>query len=352
MNLDTAHPVRYGLTSVPTLRNSAIQEYSYQRSDGDVDDVAVRQRKRRQMKPTGRKSHRIWQGLISEVSAHPSSANAEHSIRSPGEDEPGDASAILDATHQVGRGLVSEVLTLRSSAKAECSYQGVDNDEGGICRVNMIRVHRRQEEEQEEPKFGESRARPLQGAHSGRPSGSSEVRGVGQDRRKRPSRFTQNRKLPEVPSSVTSSGERYDRTGQNRDARPKSSTLVPEVGYNSCYSDTHGSRYSPVDDNPVREADRIYPGDNPVDPWNKAMYSILEPSDHRGPELDNAEGSTAHQRYHEVLDEGFGRSRERLRNDGSPMRAEQGFGRSRRPLSKVEFRENLDRPLKSTATIL
>ena len=40
-------------------------------------------------------------------------------------------------------------------------------------------------------------------------------------------------------------------------------------------------------------------------------------------------------------DEGFCRSRERLRNDGSPMRAEQGFGRSRRPLSKVEFREDL-----------
>ena len=61
------------------------------------------------MKPTGRKGHRIWQGLLSE-------AKAEYSIRSPGEDEPGDASAILDATHQVGRGLQSEVLTLPSSA--------------------------------------------------------------------------------------------------------------------------------------------------------------------------------------------------------------------------------------------
>ena len=211
---------------MPTFRSSAVPEYSYQRSDGDLDDVAVRQRKRRQMKPTGRKGHRIWQGLISEVSAHPSSAKAEHSIRSPGEDEPGDASAILDATHQVGRGLVSEVLTLRSSAKAECSYQGVDKGGGGICRVNLIRVHRRQEEEQQqEPKFGESRAAPLQGADSGRPSGSCEVRGVGQGRSEGPSMFMQNRKLPEVPSSATSSGERYDRTGQNRDARPKSSTV-------------------------------------------------------------------------------------------------------------------------------
>ena len=225
--LNTRHPVGYGLTSaVPTLRSSARLEYSDQGSDGDVDDVAVKQQKRQQIKPTRRQCHRIWQGLKSEVSAHPSSTKAEHSIRSPGEDEPGEASANLDAIHQVGRGLVSEVLTLRGSAKAECSYQGVDNGGGGICRVNMIRVHRRQEEEQKEPKFGESRAAPLQGADSGRPSGSSEVRGVGQDRSKRPSMFTQNRKLPEVSSSETSSGERYDRTGQNRDARPKSSTNV------------------------------------------------------------------------------------------------------------------------------
>ena len=33
VNLDTAHPVGYGLTSVPTLRSSALPEYSYQRSD-------------------------------------------------------------------------------------------------------------------------------------------------------------------------------------------------------------------------------------------------------------------------------------------------------------------------------
>ena len=189
VNHDAAHPDGYGLTSaVPTLRGSAEPEYSYQslRSDGDVDDVAVRQRKRRQMKPTRRKGHRIWQGLISEVSAHPSSAKAEHSIRSPGEDEPGDASANLDATHQVGRGLVSEVLTLQSSAKAECSYLRIDNGGGGICRVNMIRVHRRQEGEQKEPKFGNSQAALLQGADSERPSGSSEVRGKGQERRMGP----------------------------------------------------------------------------------------------------------------------------------------------------------------------
>ena len=119
VNLNTRHPVGYGLTSaVPTLRSSAEPEYSDQRSDEGVDDVAVRQRKRQQMKPTGRKGHRIWQGLISAVPTQPSSANAEHSIRSPGEDEPGDASANLDATHQVGRGLVSEELTLRSSTKS------------------------------------------------------------------------------------------------------------------------------------------------------------------------------------------------------------------------------------------
>ena len=58
--------------------------------------------------------------------------------------------------------------------------------------------------------------------------------------------------------------------------------------------------------------------------------------------MDRAEGGPAYQRYHEVLDKGFCRSRERLRNDGSPMRAEQGFGRSRRPLSKIEFREDVE----------
>ena len=166
-----------------------------------------------------------------------SSAKAGHRFRSPNEDETGDASAKLDATHQVGRGLVSEVLTLRSSAKAERSYQGVDNGGGDICRVNMIRVHRRQEEPKE-PKFGESRAAPLQGADSGRPSGSSQVRGMGQERRMGPggahlnddyglSMFTQNQKSLDVPYSVTSSEGRYDRTGQNKDARPKSSTCIP-----------------------------------------------------------------------------------------------------------------------------
>ena len=98
----------------------------------------------------------------------------------------------------------------------------------------MIRVHRRQEEPKE-PKFGESRAAPLQGADSGRPSGSSQVRGMGQERRMGPggahlnddygsSMFMQNRKSLEVPYSVTSSEGRYDRTGQDKDARPKSST--------------------------------------------------------------------------------------------------------------------------------
>ena len=54
---------------------------------------------------------------------------------------------------------------------------------GDVFRVNMIRIHERQDEERNEPKFGSSRAAPPQGADSGRPSGSSEVRGVGQERR-------------------------------------------------------------------------------------------------------------------------------------------------------------------------
>ena len=39
------------------------------------------------------------------------------------------------------------------------------------------------------------------------------------------SMFMQNQTSPEVPYSVTSSEERYGRTGQNRDHRPKSSTV-------------------------------------------------------------------------------------------------------------------------------
>ena len=96
-----------------------------------------------------------------------SSAKPEHSIRSPEEDEPGDASANLRATRQVGCGLASEGLTLRSSTKSEYSNQGSDSGEGDVFRVNMIRVHGRQEEERNEPKFGSSRAAPPQGADSG-----------------------------------------------------------------------------------------------------------------------------------------------------------------------------------------
>ena len=196
--------------------------------------VAEKRQNEQQEDTKRRQCHRIRQGRIPAASAQLSSAKAGHRSRSPNEGETGDASANLDATHQVGRGLESEVLTLRSSAKAECSYQGVDNGGGGIWRVNMIRVHRRQEEPKE-PKFGESRAAPLQGADSGRPSGSSQVRGMGQERRMGPggahlnddygsSMFTQNQESQEVPYSVTSSERRYDRTGQNKDARPKSST--------------------------------------------------------------------------------------------------------------------------------
>ena len=48
VNLNTVHPVGYGLTSaVPTLRSSAEAKYSDQRSDEGADDVAARQRKRR-----------------------------------------------------------------------------------------------------------------------------------------------------------------------------------------------------------------------------------------------------------------------------------------------------------------
>ena len=78
------------------------------------------------------------------------------------------------------------------------------------------------------------------------------------------------------------------------------------------------------------------------DPWNKATYSVLEhPEQRRGSALEHADVHTAYQRYHKGLYERFCRSRERLWNDGPPMRAVQGFGRSRRLLSKVEFSKDL-----------
>ena len=208
-----------GRTHPSDDKPDALQEWSR---------VAEKRQNEQQEDTKRRQCHRIRQGRIPEASAQLSSAKAGHRSRSPNEGETGDASPRLDATHQVGRGLVSEVLTLRSSAKAECSNQGVDNGGGGICRVNMIRVHRRQEEPKE-PKFGESRAAPLQGADSGRPSGSSQVRGMGQERRMGPggahlnddygsSMFTQNQESQEVPYSVTSSEGRYDRNRQNKDA--------------------------------------------------------------------------------------------------------------------------------------
>ena len=252
----TRLPLRHGAGEAAVQRTGGRTHPSDDRPEAlqEWSRLAEERQNEQQEDTTRRQCHRIRQGRIPAASAQLSSAKAGHRSRSPNEGGTGDASANLDATHQVGRGLESEVLTLRSSAKAERSYQGVDNDGGGICRVNMIRVRSRQEE-QKEPKFGESRAAPLQGADSGRPSGSSQVRGMGQEQRMGPggarlkddhgsSMFMQNQRSPEVPYSVTSSEGRYDRAGQNKDARPKSSTLVPEVGYNSCCSDTSGSRYS------------------------------------------------------------------------------------------------------------
>ena len=267
----------------------------------------------------------------------------------------------LDTGRLVETGRISGRSVPRSSSNSEDRFLSSDKDgrrmplePTNVFRVNMIRVHGRQEEERNKPKFGSGWAAPPQGADSGRPSESVEARSMGQERRMGPggvqhkddhgsSMFMQKQKSQEVPYSMTSSEERYDRIEKSRDARPKSSTLVPEVWFKSCYSDTSGPGYSSGDDSSVRWTDRIYPGVNPVDqdPWNKVMYSVLEPPDQRGPALDHVEGDTANQRYQEVLEEGFCRSGERLRNDGTPMRAKQGFGRSRRPLSKVEFHEDL-----------
>ena len=232
----TRLPLRHGAGEAAVQRTGGRTHPSDDKPDAlqEWSRLAEERQNEQQEDTKRRQCHRIRQGRIPAASAQLSSAKAGHRSRSPNEGETGNALANLNATHQVGRGLESEVLTLRSSAKAERSYQGVDNGGGGICRVNMIRVHRRQEEPKE-PKFGESRAAPLQGADSGRPSGSSEVRGMGQEQRTGPggahlkddhgsSTFMHKRKLPEVPYSATSSEGRYDRTGQNKDARPKTST--------------------------------------------------------------------------------------------------------------------------------
>ena len=183
----TRLPLRHGADEATVQRTGGRTHPSDDKPDAlqKWSRLAEERQNEQQEDTKRRQCHRIWQGRIPEASAQLSSAKAEHRSRSPNDGETDDASANLVATHQVGHGLVSEMLTLRSNAKAECSYQGIDNGGGDICRVNMICIHRRQEEPKK-PKFGESRAAPLQGADSGRPSGSSEVRGMGQGQRMGP----------------------------------------------------------------------------------------------------------------------------------------------------------------------
>ena len=151
----TRLPQRHGAGNAAVQRTGGHTHPSNDKPDvlQEWSRVAEERHNERQENTKRRQCHRIRHGRIHKTSAQLSSAKAGHRSRRPNEGETGDASANLDATHQVGRELVSEVQTLRSSVKAECSYQGVDNGGGGICRVNMIRVPRRQEE-QEEPKWG------------------------------------------------------------------------------------------------------------------------------------------------------------------------------------------------------
>ena len=195
-----------------------------------------------------RKCHQLWRGLKSAGPTQSSDAETEYSVRSPGTDEPSEAPPKLDATCQVRQGLISGVLALRSSAKTEYSCPDSDGGEGGALRVNMIRVHGKQGEERNEPKFGNSRAAPPQGADSGRPSGSGEHRSVGQERRIEPTgvqhqynlgsfRFQQphqQQEVLDVPYSTVSSEERYGGTGKYKGARPKTSTYILYV-HNKCY---------------------------------------------------------------------------------------------------------------------
>ena len=267
--------------------------------------VAERQQEEQREAVRRRKCHQLWRGLEYAGPAQSSDAETEVSVRSPDKDEPSEAPPKLDATRQVGQGLISGVLAPRGRARTEYSYPGSDGGEGHALRVNMIRVHGKQGEERNEPKFGDSRAAPPQGADSGRPSGSGEHRGVGQERKMEPTgvqpqynlgsfRFKQphqRQEVLDVSYSTVSSDERYDGAGRCRGARPKTSTLVPEVGYKSCLYDTPRPLYS-NDGSPVLGIDRAGPGVYPVDkdPWNKVMLSeSKQPEQRRGTVEDRLE---------------------------------------------------------------
>ena len=128
-------------------------------------------------------------------------------------------------------------------------------------RVNMIRTRGGKVgvTEDQEPRFGGSRAAPLQGADRGRPSRSANDRGANDDASDSeaeggPRAGGRRRRLPEVPYSTASSEEWYRGTDDGSRSRAKSpethskknnktSTLVPEVGFEPTRTYVHWIRY-------------------------------------------------------------------------------------------------------------
>ena len=233
-----------------------------------------------------------------------------------------------------------------------------------VLRVNMIRARGGEVEiKEEEPRFGRSRAAPLQGADCGRPSRSANEGGANEETDEsetegRPRACRRHRRLPEVPYSTASSEERYHGTDggsrlraktpeTNSKTNSKTSTLVPEVGYEFGYGMSRTPASSSVDttdddcldlrnDETCRETDSA-----DQDPWSKAMYGVLEqPEQRRGAESERTDREVSYQRYQDVLDEGFlfNRPVEQQRGDGPPLRVAQGTGG--RPPSKADFRQD------------
>ena len=100
-------------------------------------------------------------------------------------------------------------------------------DSARALRVNMIRALGEDVEvTEEEPRFGGSRAAPLQGADCGRPSRSANEGGANDENDEsetegRPRACRRHRRLPEVPYSTASSEERYHGTDGGSRSRAK-----------------------------------------------------------------------------------------------------------------------------------
>ena len=403
MYLGSAPPVERERTSGrPALRSSAHAEYRFLGLDaGDREASRMNMDAARSMK----KIPRMYLGSVppverERISGRPAPRSGVHmEHRPPGLDTGDRDVSRLDMDTES----CSELPRLYMGPEAEDVAPRMHLGEARrdeyesrrALRVNMIRARGEEVEvSEEEPRFGGSRAAPLQGADCGRPSRSANEGGANDENDEsetegRPRTCRRRRRLPEVPYTTASSDERYHGTDGGSRSRakttepnsqtnkktstlvpeevgyrktstmvprvglenPKTSTLVPEVGfglksgYEFGYETSWTRASSSVDttdehclelenDGTWRETD---PADQ--DPWNKAMYGVLEqPEQRRGAESERTDREVSYQRYQDILDEGFlfNRPAERQRGDAPPVRAAQEAGG--RPSPKAESR--------------